>query len=111
MADLLSGRQAQPAPLVDAATVAAHLGVSADYVYRHADRLGAVRLSKGKKPRPRFSLERAATSFSESLTSLAEEAPAIAWSSAPIRPRSKPRKRRNPPEPRLTYTPLDKEQR
>lgn len=52
-----------PPPLVDVETVARYLGVSADYVYRHADELGARRLpsagngrGKGTKQRLRFSL-------------------------------------------------------
>jgi hypothetical protein len=34
--------------------VAKHLAVSSDWVYRHADDLGAVRLGGGAKPRLRF---------------------------------------------------------
>jgi hypothetical protein len=52
-----------PTTLVDVETVARYLGVSADYVYRHADELGARRLpsagngrGKGTKQRLRFSL-------------------------------------------------------
>jgi len=54
---------ALPTTLVDVETVARYLGVSADYVYRHADELGARRLpsagragGKGTKRRLRFSL-------------------------------------------------------
>jgi len=54
---------ALPTTLVDVETVARYLGVSADYVYRHGDELGARRLpsagngrGKGKKKRLRFSL-------------------------------------------------------
>ena len=54
---------ALPTTLVDVETVARYLGVSADYVYRHADELGARRLpsagngrGKGTKQRLRFSL-------------------------------------------------------
>jgi hypothetical protein len=54
---------ALPVSLVDVETVARYLGVSADYVYRHADELGARRLpsggngrGKGTKRRLRFSL-------------------------------------------------------
>jgi hypothetical protein len=54
---------ALPTTLVDVETVASYLGVSADYVYRHADELGARRLpsagngrGKGTKQRLRFSL-------------------------------------------------------
>jgi hypothetical protein len=54
---------ALPVTLVDVETAARYLGVSADYVYRHADELGARRLpsagngrGKGTKQRLRFSL-------------------------------------------------------
>jgi hypothetical protein len=54
---------ALPMTLVDVETVARYLGVSADYVYRHVDELGARRLpsagngrGKGTKQRLRFSL-------------------------------------------------------
>jgi hypothetical protein len=40
--------------LVSAAEVANRLGVSSDYVYDHADELGAIRLGNGPKPRLRF---------------------------------------------------------
>jgi len=40
--------------LVDAASVAEHLGVSRDYVYEHADDLGARRLGSGPRARLRF---------------------------------------------------------
>ena len=36
------------APLVDAAALAAELGVSRDYVYEHAAELGALRLGESK---------------------------------------------------------------
>ena len=40
--------------LVDAATLAAELGVDRSWVYAHRDELGAVRLGAGSKPRLRF---------------------------------------------------------
>jgi hypothetical protein len=40
--------------LVDAAVLAGFLGVSRDFVYSHADELGAVRLGAGARPRLRF---------------------------------------------------------
>lgn len=46
-------------PLVDAATLAGQLGVSRDWVYENAGRLGALRLSDGPKARLRFSIETA----------------------------------------------------
>jgi hypothetical protein len=45
--------------LVDAATLARLLGVSRATVYEHADRLGAVRLGDGDRPRMRFDVEKA----------------------------------------------------
>jgi len=44
-------------PLVDAATLAEHLGLSRDTVYRRADELGVIRIGG----RLRFDLERAVT--------------------------------------------------
>jgi hypothetical protein len=41
-------------PLVDAATLAAELGVSRDWVYEHAAELGALRLGSGPRARLRF---------------------------------------------------------
>lgn len=53
VADLLrSGRVG--AELVDAAEIARRFGVSRDFVYGHADDLGAVRLGDGPKARLRF---------------------------------------------------------
>lgn len=40
--------------LVDAATLARELGVSRAWVYENADRIGAVRIGAGSKPRLRF---------------------------------------------------------
>jgi hypothetical protein len=44
---------------VDAATLAAHLGVTRGFVYEHAEQLGGVRLGNGPRPRLRFDLNRA----------------------------------------------------
>ena len=53
VADLL--KEQQPgAELVDAAAIARLFGVSRDFVYQHADELGAVRLGDGPKARLRF---------------------------------------------------------
>jgi hypothetical protein len=49
---------------VDVATVARELGMSRDWVYRHADELGAERRGNGPKARLRFDLERARAAFS-----------------------------------------------
>lgn len=54
VAELLAGHGA-PARLVDAAHVARLLGVERDWVYAHADQLGAIRLG-GPKGRLRFDL-------------------------------------------------------
>jgi hypothetical protein len=40
----------------DVHAVSARFGVSVDYVYAHADRLGAIRLGEGPKARLRFDL-------------------------------------------------------
>lgn len=45
--------------LVDAATLAAELGVTRSWVYEHRAELGAVRLGAGSKPRLRFDVQRA----------------------------------------------------
>jgi hypothetical protein len=48
------------APLLDAAAVGRRLGRSRDWVYRHADELGAVRLGDGERPRLGFDPARVA---------------------------------------------------
>ncbi len=53
VADLLRMGQAS-AELADAAEIARRFGVSRDFVYDHADDLGAVRLGNGPKARLRF---------------------------------------------------------
>jgi hypothetical protein len=53
VADLLKA-QRPDAELVDAAAIARRFGVSRDFVYEHADELGAVRLGDGPKARLRF---------------------------------------------------------
>lgn len=40
--------------LVDASEIARRFGVSRDFVYEHAEELGAVRLGRGPKARMRF---------------------------------------------------------
>jgi hypothetical protein len=52
--------------LVDAAVVADAIGHSRDYVYEHADELGAVRLGAGPRPRLRFDLRRAVAAYAAS---------------------------------------------
>jgi hypothetical protein len=43
--------------LVDAATLAAQLGVERSWVYTHRAELGAIQLGSGSKPRLRFDVE------------------------------------------------------
>ncbi|MDP9416493.1 MAG: hypothetical protein M3P48_01320 [Actinomycetota bacterium] len=52
------GPIAPPPRLVDAAEVARRFGLRREWVYEHADRLGAVRLGDGPRPRLRFKVER-----------------------------------------------------
>jgi hypothetical protein len=70
VAELLTGDQAgSDSRLIDAATLARHLGVSPAFVYRNATKLGAIRLptspeaDRGRKGKPRgrlrFDLEQA----------------------------------------------------
>jgi hypothetical protein len=49
--------------LVDAAEVADLLGVARSWVYDNAERLGAVRIGDGNRPRLRFDVERALTAW------------------------------------------------
>lgn len=53
---LAAGERRSVGGLVDAATVAARLGLTRDFVYRNAERLGAVRVGDGARPRLRFDL-------------------------------------------------------
>ena len=57
VADRLAERLTAPPRIVDAAGMAAYLGVSRETVYEHADRLGAIRLGSGERPRLRFVLD------------------------------------------------------
>lgn len=57
VADLLRGEPR--VGLVDAATLAAELGVSRDFVYAHADELGGRRIGGGSRGRLRFDLGQA----------------------------------------------------
>src|SRR3954462_5179891 len=56
VADLAAARVAAGPPLVDADTLARHLGVERSYVYEHAVELGAVRLGDGPKARLRLNV-------------------------------------------------------
>jgi hypothetical protein len=70
--------------LVDAATLAAELGVERSWVYTHRDELGAVELGTGPKPRLRFDVEAARTVLARSMSreSQAPQTPVTATSSA-----------------------------
>ncbi|MHB8695805.1 MAG: hypothetical protein ACYDHH_31705 [Solirubrobacteraceae bacterium] len=66
LADRLMARLGAPSrglqktfALVDARSLAAELGVSVDYVYRHQAELGAMPLGDGPKARLKFDLDRA----------------------------------------------------
>lgn len=76
--------------LVDAATLAAELGVDRSWVYAHRDELGAVRIGTGAKPRLRFSLEtaREMLACSTSKEPLATQAP-VPSSGSPRRRRQR----------------------
>jgi hypothetical protein len=71
------------AALIEASEVARRHGVTRAWVYEHADRLGAIRLSGGTRPRLRFDPARVAAA----LTDQPEPAPPIC--------RSPTRRRRN----------------
>jgi hypothetical protein len=53
-------RGRSPGALLSAAEVAARFNVDRDWVYVHADQLGALRLGTGPKPRLRFDPDRVA---------------------------------------------------
>lgn len=63
VARLTAAPPAAAAALVDAATLAAELGVTRGYVYANADDLGAVRLGDGPRARLRFDLTAARARF------------------------------------------------
>lgn len=62
LAELLADRERAPAPAASAtltaAKVAERFGVSREFVYEHADELGAIRLGDGERPRLRFDAHR-----------------------------------------------------
>jgi len=58
VAQLLGHDQSRgPVDLLDASTLARRLGVSRDWVYEHANELGAITLGDGSRPRLRFDAE------------------------------------------------------
>lgn len=60
MVALLTG--IETAGLVDAAELARRLGVGRDYIYRHADEMGVIRVGDGKRARLRFDSDSAMAS-------------------------------------------------
>lgn len=54
-----------PQALIDAGEAAALLSVSTDWIYRHADALGAIRIGSGPRPRLRFNAARLTAAPSE----------------------------------------------
>lgn len=54
VAERLRGATAEDRDLVDVAAIARRFGVSRDYVYDNADRLGVIRIGTGTRPRLRF---------------------------------------------------------
>lgn len=66
LADLIAARlsQAPAGRLVDAATLAAHLGVDRSFVYAHGGELGARRLG-GPGGRLRFDLDQALAAYAQ----------------------------------------------
>ena len=98
--ELLREKGAAPAEtpvLLSAAQVAARFGVSRDWVYEHADELGALRLGAGRKPRLRFDAERVATALTPRQGSM-----------GPAEPDAPPRlaRQRQVPRPTPTECPL-----
>lgn len=73
--------------LVDAAKLARVLGVDRDWVYEHGERLGAIRLGDGPRPRLRFEIGRAVESFTR-LSAQARVTPLTGRQQPPVpRPR------------------------
>lgn len=62
VAELLRGERISP-ELIDAAEVGRRFSVSRDYVYAHAEELGAIRLGTGERARLRFDLARVTEAF------------------------------------------------
>ena len=78
---LVEREQAPASGLVDAATLARVLGVSRSTVYQHAQRLGAVEVGDGDRPRLRFDVDRACAAWTprvETKKSQQPEAPVLA---------------------------------
>lgn len=73
--------------LIDAATLAAELGVDRSWVYAHRGELGAIQLGAGAKPRLRFDLATAREALARTARDGSREDEAQ-------RPESKPSRRR-----------------
>lgn len=56
-------RDPESVQFIDAAEVAHRFGVRREWVYSHAEELGAVRLGDGPRPRWRFDVQKAAERF------------------------------------------------
>lgn len=56
-------RAPEAVQFIDAAEVSRRFHVSRDYVYEHADELGAVRLGEGSRPRLRFDVQKVTERF------------------------------------------------
>jgi hypothetical protein len=100
----LQDAQPQPDDRINAAELARRFGVSEDWVYRHADELGALRLGDGPKARLRFHVPTVVerlTSRSNGKASQLAESPAAPRKSAPAR-----RRRRRPVAPEVPLLPI-----
>jgi hypothetical protein len=82
--ELIDERQA--VEMLDAAGLARVLGVDREWVYSHADRLGAIRLGDGPRPRLRFEPLRSVELFRE-LSAQRRVVPIRGGSRAPPVPR------------------------
>jgi hypothetical protein len=93
VAELLRERSApsMPPTLLTAAEVARRFGLSRDFVYEHADRLGALRLGDGPKPRLRFDAERVTVALNGRSAGV-RSGPVT----APSQPEARARRRRAP---------------
>lgn len=56
-------RDPESVQFIDAVEVAHRFGVSRDYVYAHAEELGAVRVGQGARPRLRFDVKKVGERF------------------------------------------------
>jgi hypothetical protein len=86
--------------LVDAATLAAELGVTRSWVYEHRAELGAIQLGAGTKPRLRFDVQRAREALiSGSQRPQADIANSAEAKRPPVRRRGRPRSVDSLPQP------------